>query len=33
MPSAIFTANAVLVVLAVGSILTFRRAMPRKVPA
>jgi MFS family permease len=33
MPSAIFTANALLVVLAVGSILSFRRAMPRKAPA
>jgi MFS family permease len=33
LPSAIFTANAVLVLLAVGSILSFRRAMPRKVAA
>jgi MFS family permease len=33
LPSAIFTANAVLVLLAVASILSFRRAMPRKAAA
>jgi hypothetical protein len=33
LPSAIFTANALLVLLAVGSILSFRRAMPRKAAA